>query len=195
MSAVMQQHTFISVDDYLAGEQVSEIKHEYIDGQLYAMSGASARHGLITSALTYALLPAARAKGCKVFVADMKVRLDIHGKQVFYYPDLLLSCDSEDDATFYRTRPCLLVEILSETTERIDRREKFLAYQTLPSLLEYVLIAQDMQRVEVYRRQHDWRAEVFTEGAFHLDCLNYDLSLNEIYADVDFPPPVYTPRW
>jgi len=195
LSALLKNADLISVEDYFAGEQLSDIRHEYIDGQVYAMGGASARHGLIASALTYALLPSTRRKGCKLFASDMKVHLDFNGKQVFYYPDLLLSCDPDDRETYFRTRPCLIIEILSESTERIDRREKFLAYQTLPSLLEYVLIAQDMPRVEIYRQMQAWQAEIITEGAFHLDCLALNLSMDDVYADVDFPPPVYTPRW
>jgi Uma2 family endonuclease len=70
-----------------------------------------------------------------------------------------------------------------------------LAYQTLPSLLEYVLIAQDMPRVEIYRQTQAWQAEIITESTFHLDCLGLDLGMDDVYADVDFPPPVYTPRW
>ncbi len=195
MSALLKQPDFISVDEYLSGEQLSEIRHEYIDGQVYAMSGASARHGLILNALAFALTPHGRKKNCQLFTSDMKIRLDFNGKQVFYYPDLLLSCDPDDREDYYRTRPCLIIEILSETTERIDRREKFLAYQTLPSLLEYVLVAQDMPRVEIYRQRRDWQAEIVTEGAFHLDCIDLNLNVDEVYADVDFPPPVYTPRW
>jgi Uma2 family endonuclease len=84
-------------------------------------------------------------------MADMKVYLKIAGEDVFYYPDLLVSCDPEDNEKYYRTRPCLIVEVLSPTTERIDRREKFMAYTSLPSLQEYILIAQDRQAV-IYMR-------------------------------------------
>lgn len=175
----------IDIEQYLAGEQHSEIRHEYIDGQVYAMGGASDRHGLITNALAFALTPAARQRRCQLFSADMKLRLNIADKTVFYSPDLLLSCDPTDRDAYFRSRPCLIVEVLSETTERIDRREKLLAYQTLPSLREYLLVAQDSRRVEVYRRSLDWFPEYFVAGSVRLDCLDIDLELDAIYADVD----------
>jgi len=175
----------IDIEEYLTGEQLSEIRHEYIDGQVYAMGGASDRHGLIANALAFALTPAARRRRCQLFSADMKLRLSIADKTVFYYPDLLLSCDPSDRDAYFRCRPCLIVEILSESTERIDRREKLLAYQTLPSLREYLLVAQDCRRVEVYRRSLDWLPEYFDTGALRLDCLDCELELDAIYADVD----------
>jgi Uma2 family endonuclease len=186
----------ISVDEYLAGEQVSEIRHEFIDGQVYAMGGASRAHGLIVNALAFALTPAARKKGCQLFTSDMKVRLDFSGKQVFYYPDVVLSCHPDDRQAYYSTRPCLIIEVLSDSTERVDRREKMLAYQTLPSLLEYVLVAQDTPRVEVYRRAQDWQGEYYTSGEFRLDCLELSVAVQDVYVDVAFPPPMPPePRW
>lgn len=175
----------LSVEEYLEGERYSEIRHEYIDGQVYAMGGASRRHALIVNALAFALTPAARRQRCQLFTSDMKVRLSIADKTVFYYPDLLLSCDPTDREPYFCSRPCLIVEVLSETTERIDRREKLLAYQTLPSLQEYLLVAQDARQVELYRRARDWQPEYFVEGAMRLDCLDFDLKVDDIYADVE----------
>lgn len=185
MPPLAATHEFISVEEYLAGEQHSEIRHEYIDGQVYAMGGASRRHGLIVNALAFALTPAARQRHCQLFSSDMKVRLSIADKTIFYYPDLLLACDPADSDSYSSSRPCLIVEVLSETTERIDRREKLLAYQTLPSLREYLLVAQDVRRVEIYRRALDWQPEYFVAGALHLDCLDIDLKVDDIYADVE----------
>ena len=98
----------LSVLDYLAGEDGAEIRHEYIDGQLYAMTGASDRHGLITGNILAALRPLIRGTPCQLFANDMKVRLNISRQDIFYYPDLLLSCDPTDRETYYRSRPCLL---------------------------------------------------------------------------------------
>ena len=126
-------NTFVSVEDYLAGELHSEIRHEYVDGQVYAMGGASDSHGLIVNALAFALTPAARKKHCQLFTSDMKLRLNIADKTVFYYPDLLLSCAPDDRQPYFRSRPCLIVEVLSDSTERIDRREKLAG---LPDLAE-----------------------------------------------------------
>ncbi|MHB1531617.1 Uma2 family endonuclease [Acidithiobacillus sp.] len=118
----------------------------------------------------------------------MKVRLQVAGEDIFYYPDLVLSCDSEDRERYWRSRPCLLVEVLSEASERIDRREKFLAYTTLPSLQEYLLIAQDRQEVTIYRRRADWHGEVLRQGELRLDYLGeLSLPLAVIYEEVVFP--------
>lgn len=176
--------TFISVEEYIDGELHSEIRHEYIDGQVYAMGGASRVHGLIVNALAFALTPAARHKHCQLFTSDMKVRLKIADKEVFYYPDLLLSCDPTDREPYFSSQPCLIVEVLSESTERVDRREKLLAYQTLPSLREYVLVAQDVRRVEIYRRARDWQVEYVESGEIRLDCLDAVVALDAVYADV-----------
>lgn len=175
---------FISVTDYLAAEPFSEIRHEYIDGQVYAMGGASRIHGLIVTALSLLIGQRAREKRCQLFIADMKVRLNISGKDIFYYPDLLLSCDPEDRADFFSQTPCLIIEVLSESTERIDRREKMLAYQTLSSLQEYVLVAQDDRQVEIYRRRNEWQPEIINEGVFRFDCLDLSVSVDDVYEDV-----------
>ncbi len=150
------------------------------------MAGANRVHGLIVNALAFALTPAARRQRCQLFTSDMKVRLNIAGQTVFYYPDLTLSCDSTDREAYFCSRPCLIVEVLSESTERVDRREKFFAYQTLPSLQEYVLVAQAARRVEIYRRAHNWQTEYAESGAIHLDCLDMSVALDAIYADVEW---------
>jgi len=175
----------LSVEEYIDGELHSEIRHEYVDGQVYAMGGASRSHGLIVNALAFALTPAARSKRCQLFISDMKVRLNIADQSVFYYPDLLLSCDPADREPYFCSRPCLIVEVLSESTERIDRREKLLAYQTLPSVQEYILVAQDVRRVEIYRRANNWQAEYTDSGEIRLDCLDASVTLDAIYTDLE----------
>lgn len=184
MSSTASPRRFLSIEDYLAGEQRGETRHEYIDGKVYAMTGASDRHGLIVNAIAYALTPAARRKGCQLFTSDMKVRLEINGRTHFYYPDLLLSCDPADRETYYRQSPCMLIEVLSASTERIDRREKLLAYLTLPSLQTYLLVEQHTQGVELYRRSNGWQVEDITQGDIPLECLDIALPIADIYADV-----------
>lgn len=180
----------ISVDDYLLGEQQTDIKHEYLDGQVVAMGGASDRHGLLTVSLTSLLLPHARRKGCQLFVADMKLRLDHDGASYFYYPDLLLSCDPADrESPLYRRTPCLLVEVLSPSTERIDTREKLLAYRLLPSLREYLLLRQDVLQADLYQRGDDgrWRHHRFSAPGdrLPLTCLPEARAvLCDVYADL-----------
>ena len=176
----------LTVEEYLAGEQDGEVRHEYVAGHVYAMTGASARHALIVGAFFAAMLPRARERGCHLFTKDMKVHIRSGGEAFFYYPDLLLSCDPDDRADYYRERPCLVVEVLSEATARIDRREKLYAYTTIPSLRDYLLVAQDHRQVDHYRREgDDWRHEVHTEGVVHLDCLDLDVTLDAIYVDAE----------
>ncbi len=177
----------LNVNDYLAGERDGELRHEYIAGNVYAMAGASRRHALIVTALTLLLGPEARKHDCQLFSNDMKVRIQQAGEESYYYPDLLLSCDPEDRETYFSTRPCLIIEVLSENTERIDRREKLYAYTGgLPSLQEYLLIAQDHRQLDLYRRTTDgWQHKSYGEGSIHLQCLDMDLFLDDIYYDAE----------
>ena len=168
----------LGVEAYLASEQRTEVKHEYLDGQIVAMGGASRAHGL----------PHARRKGCQLFTADMKVRIDHDSGSWFYYPDLVLACDPTDREPMYVRRPCLLVEVLSPSTEHIDTREKLLAYRLLPSLREYLLLRQDALRAELYRRGDDgrWQYSAFTApgDVLPLRSLDARVSVAEVYADV-----------
>ena len=179
----------VRVEDYLRNEQLTEIKHEYLGGQIVAMGGASDRHGLMALSLASALLPHARRKGCQVFTADMKVRIDHDGESHFYYPDVLLGCDPADrESAFYRRSPCLIAEVLSPSTERIDTREKLLAYRLLPSLREYLLLRQDRLQADLYQRGGDgrWAHQCLLkpDDVLALDCIDASITLREVYADV-----------
>lgn len=185
MSNALARPAPIRVEDYLEGETRTEIKHEYLDGEVVAMGGASAKHGLVAGAFYGALLPHARRKGCQLFIADMKVRVEHAGQTYFYYPDIVLACAPDDRETYYRRSPCLLVEVLSPSTERIDRREKLFAYETIPALREYVLVDPDKRCVEIYRFGDPVRCETCTVGAFRLDCLDAEITLDEVYADAE----------
>jgi len=154
---------FLSVEDYLAGEEQSELRHEYIDGQVYAMTGASVRHNLIASNLLVALRSQSRRSTCQVFMSDVKLRLAIAGKDIFYYPDLMVCCDPADRAAYYRSKPCLIVEILSDSTARVDRQEKLFAYIQIESLQAYLILSQEALYATLHRREDDWRGEIFTD--------------------------------
>ena len=189
MTSQTQPQAPISIEDYLDGEQATEVKHEYLAGQIVAMGEASDRHGLIAGALHAALLPAARRKACQLFIADMKVRVDHEGESYFYYPDLLLSCQPDDkESAYYRRHPCLLVEVLSPSTERIDTREKLFAYRLLPSLREYLLLRQDRGQADLYQWSDEgrWQHHVLgqPDDALALRCLDAAVSLRDVYADV-----------
>ena len=189
MTSQTQPQAPISIEDYLEGEQHTDTKHEYLAGQIVAMGGASDKHGLIAGSLYAALLPAARRKGCQLFIADMKVRVNHDSDSYFYYPDLLLSCQPDDrESAYYRRHPCLLVEVLSPSTERIDSREKLLAYRLLPSLREYLLLRQDRVQADLYQRGDEgrWEHHTFTQpdDVLALRCLDAAVSLRDVYADV-----------
>jgi Uma2 family endonuclease len=180
----------LSEEDYLRGELTGETRHEYVGGETYAMVGASDRHGLIAGNLFAALRPHVRGTDCQLFMADMKLRVEAAGETAFYYPDILLSCDPEDRETYFRSRPCLIVEVLSEGTQRIDRREKLFAYTSVPSLKEYLLLSQDRVEAEIHRRENrGWKTLRFTEGAVPFECLGIGIGLDAIYEDVPLPGP------
>lgn len=184
MTTTHPQPHFISVEDYLQGELHGDVRHEYVGGEIYAMGGASDRHNLIALNLATALRPHVRGTPCQLFMVDMKAHLKVAGEDTFYYPDLMLACDPEDRATYYRTKPCLIVEVLSKTTERIDRHEKLLAYTRIESLQEYLLLSQDHMEAEIHRRQDDWHTHRFTTGNVAFTCLDLEIPLTTIYEDV-----------
>lgn len=185
MSIAAKYSEPINITEYLDGEARSEIKHEYLAGEVVAMGGGSAAHGLVVTALGLAIGPLARRKRCQLFIADMKLRVDHANQTYFYYPDLLLACDPQDREPFYRRKPCLLVEVLSPSTERIDRREKLFAYQSIPSLREYLLVDPERRHVEIYRFGDPVRHETRTGGSFRLDCLDAEIAVGDIYLDVE----------
>lgn len=179
-----EQH--ITVEEYLDGEKESEVRHEYIGGLVYAMSGGSEAHNTICLNLASAIRQHLRGNPCKVFMADMKLRLNIAEDAVFYYPDLLVTCDPSDNEPYFKTKPVVLVEVLSPSTERLDRREKFLSYIALPTLKEYVMIDQARQAVTRFRQENGWKPEHLAEGdALSLPSISFEQSLAGIYEDVD----------
>lgn len=188
MTTIPHLQDVYSVDQYLAFEAQAEGKHEYLAGQVIAMGGASRAHGLLATALSSLLLPSARNKDCQLFTADMKVRIDHEGDSWFYYPDLVLSCNKQDRHQLFTTAPCLLVEVLSPSTETIDSREKLLAYRLLPSLRDYLMLRQDRLQADLYQRSGDgrWQHLRFTQASdtLPLQCLDVQPSLADIYYDI-----------
>lgn len=182
----LEKPQFISVEEYLEGEPLSEVRHEYIAGVVYAMAGTSIDHNLIASNVLLALRNHLAGKRCRVFMSDVKVRLEIGQDDVFYYPDVMVGCDPRDTEKFYLRHPKLIVEVLSESTERTDRREKLLSYMRIESLEAYVLVAQDRSEVTVFQRGRNWPAEVFKgrEQSIHLASIDFTLPLSAIYEGI-----------
>src|SRR3954464_8722789 len=121
----VESHDSIGVEDYLEGEKVSEVRHEYIGGVVYAMAGASDEHNAIALTLASRLRAHLHGKTCRAFINDMKVRLEVAQDDIFYYPDVMVACDPRDTDRYFKRFPKVVIEVLSEATERADRREKF----------------------------------------------------------------------
>ena len=187
MTAV-EKPQLLNVAEYLEGEQHSEVRHEYIGGLVYPMAGASDEHNTISLNLASAILVHLRGKSCRVFMADSKVRLQTDADDIFYYPDLMVACDPRDTNRFFKKYPCVQVEVLSESTERIDRREKFLSYTQTETLEEYILVAQDKMEVTLYRRANQWHPEILKTATQSLPLASIDFSipLASIYEGVNF---------
>lgn len=182
--------TMLSVEDYLATEERSEVKHEYLGGVVYAMAGASEAHNIIASNLIGMLHRRLRGKGCQVFGSDMKVRLNpLDNDTYFYYPDAMIACDPADAGHGWRERPAVLFEIISEETRRVDEREKRVVYLQLPSLQNYVRIEQNQSQVTVESRSESgWRAEKLPalDATVTLPTLRLELPLAELYERLTF---------
>lgn len=179
----------ISVAEYIEGENLSEIRHEYIYGEVYAMAGASDRHNIINGNIFGNMWSHLRNARCQAFSENMKLHAN---EQTFYYPDVMVDCDDVPPSAFYREKPVLLVEVLSLSTERIDRNEKLTVYKTIPTLHEYLIVSQAKVSVEVHRKLEngEWQAEIYDEinDEIRLDSIDFNLSLSEIYRRVDLTP-------
>jgi Uma2 family endonuclease len=183
MAAPAEKLNYITVEDYLAGEEISEIKHEYVDGQVYAMAGAKINHNRIATNVSAHLWNHLRGKPCEPLSADMLVKT--LGKR-FRYPDVVVVCD-DDTSTDERVResPVLIVEVLSKSTRKKDKGEKRMEYLAIPSLQEYVLIEQDFAEVEVQRRSAGWQSSYYFLGdEVLLESVNATLSVEAIYERV-----------
>ena len=145
----------MSVEQYLAFETECQMRHEYVDGQIFAMSGASARHNAISMSLASALYVHLRGSSCRATASDMKVRIE--AANCFYYPDVMVSCEQLEGSSVYDPSPCFIAEVLSPSTSQIDRREKLLSYKQVPNLKEYLIVHQDDQHAQLYRRGADGR--------------------------------------
>lgn len=185
-ASVPQSHHDYSFADYLALERDSEIKHEFDSGEILAMSGGTARHSALAVKIT-AALETTRAAGCTVFQSDMRVRVAATGRAM--YPDGSMVCgpieyDPEDAASTTITNPVLIVEVLAVTTEKGDRGNKWMHYQRIPSLQEYVLVSQE-PRIEIFRRTPSGTWEYFEvrEGNVRLGT-GPALDLSVLYADL-----------
>lgn len=183
------QDTYFTPEEYLQMEENSPIKHEYIDGYIYAMAGALDPHVTIAGNLFALLRNHVRGSGCRVYITDMKARIESLNR--FYYPDVMVTCDHRDQETpGYKRFPCLIVEVLSNSTEAFDRGDKFIDYQNIETLQEYVLINSKRQRIECFRRNQEglWVLQFYTaeQNLFRLNSIDFEGTITAIYEDVTF---------
>jgi Uma2 family endonuclease len=159
--STLKRNVNLTPEEYIEAEQYGPIRHELVGGRLYAMVGASRAHNLIAGNLHAALHAHLAGKNCQVFISDMKVRVG----EDFYYPDVVVECDASDPDPYYCREPRLIVEVLFASTEKWDMITKRVAYQSLSSLQEYVVVAQDRREMQVYRRAGDtWDVETYAQG-------------------------------
>jgi Uma2 family endonuclease len=191
------QHPLMTPAEYLAWEAEQPLKHEYINGVVYSITGGTLPHNDIAVNLTSALRAALRGTGCKVQMADAKVRVSEAGP--YFYPDLVVSCDERDRrATDAISYPKLIVEVLSPSTAGFDRGDKFKFYRNNPTLEEYVLIDAEKVGVDCYRKTSagKWELTAYPEDAADVEnpilellSLDFQCPLALVYEEVEFPKP------
>lgn len=179
--------TRMEYGEYLALEERSGIKHEYLRGEVLAMAGGTPEHAALASAMTVALGTALRGRPCRLFSSDLRIR--VAETDLTTYADVAVVCGRLEVAPDDRnaaTNPVVIVEVLSDSTEAYDRGAKFAHYRHLPSLREYVLVAQDARRVEVYRRNESGRFELYEFAGgqtFELASIGVSVGVDELYAN------------
>ncbi|NJM17897.1 MAG: Uma2 family endonuclease [Richelia sp. RM2_1_2] len=175
-----------SIDEYLQFDLESIVRHEYIAGQVYPVLKDSHNLKVIAENLFARLRTQLYGSDCQVFTSDMKIRIE--PINAFYYPEVSVVRDSEDKELYFKTRPCLIAEVISPITERIDRNEKLFNYRQLPSLQEYILIHQSEMKVELYRKfyQNNWFMQTLTQdNILQLQSVDVEITMAEIYEDVE----------
>ena len=190
-------------EEYLAFERAAEERHEYLDGVIYAMAGESPAHGAITVNLTRIVSTKLLGTSCQAFTKDTKVRSGplpksrLNTKGLYSYPDLVVVCGKMQHLDEYRDvllNPSVIIEVLSDSTEKFDRKQKFLRYQKyLPMLTDYVLVSQEQPLIEIFHRDspeaESWRYFFVSDLAdtIRIPAIDCDLKLVEVYDRVTFP--------
>ena len=173
----------LTVDEYLAFEKSSAVRHEFIGGLIFGMTGDSRRHGDLAYNLERAARDHLRGGPCRVSSRTIRVRIE--RLDIFYYPDVVVTCDAADQDRYEIKSPALIIEVLSRTTEGVDRREKRFNYTQIPSLQEYVLVSQDARRIEILRREAEWLPEVVEDpGVVEFRSIGLTLPIAAIYEDI-----------
>lgn len=180
--ALKYAQQFITEQEYLQGEMIAECRHEFIDGQVFAIAGTSRNHSLLVSNCVQMLANHLQTSPCMTFSSEIKVKTE----SCFFYPDVMVVCEDDQGHDYYTEKPSIIIEVLSKTTRRLDKTVKLAAYKTLTSLQEYVLIEQDHVEVEVFRRSQNWFAEHFFLGdSIHFESINFSVNVVDLYHRVN----------
>lgn len=172
--------------EYLASEPDSEIRREYINGRIYAMAGASSNHNILSGNIFGEFRNHLKGSPCVTFMSDIKVPLKVSVGTNYVYPDVLVDCSKIDGKNYFANAPLIIVEVLSKSTRKCDLTTKLLRYINLPSLLEYVLIEQDIVQIQVFRKRTDWKDEFYFLGdSITFESIELTLTVEEIYDRVE----------
>jgi Uma2 family endonuclease len=188
-TALRREDYFVTPEQYLASERLSETKHEYVAGKIYAMAGASVAHERIGMNITRELGNQLRGRRCEVFSSNLRVRIQQPGAaEFYYYPDAIVDCSALPNGAIYAEEPAVIFEVISPESERIDSGEKLGYYRTLPSLRVYVLINQFNPAITIYRRTgEEWQTEFLgrLDAVLELPEIECQLPLSAVYERVD----------
>ena len=177
----MKNTDLISVEDYLKGELISEVKHELIDGHVHAMAGASGNHDRISGNVYSEFRSHLKNSPCEPFGSDMKVKVNSN----FFYPDVIIDCNFDNSEPYFIETPIIIVEVLSKSTRKTDETTKLMSYINIPSLKEYVLIEQDFVDIQVIRRSEGWlQKHYFLGDEITFESIDLTLSVEDIYHRV-----------
>jgi Uma2 family endonuclease len=173
----------ITEQEFVDGEQNAQVKHEFIDGQVYAMTGTTDDHNSISGNIYVAMHQQLRGQPCKPFIADVMVKAGTN----MFYPDVMVICEADDaDTSRVKHAPTVIVEVLSRSTRRTDITTKKIAYMNLPSLQEYLLVEQDKCEITVFRRNESWASTYYVIGdKVTLDSIDVTLTVEDIYERVN----------
>ncbi len=183
------EHTHLTPEAYLESESTSEIKHEYIAGDVWAMVGATDKHVSIAGNLFFLLKQALKGRPCTPYISDMKVQVET--ADAYFYPDVLVTCDPRDKTNYLAKQfPSFIAEVLSPSTEAYDRGKKFGYYRQLDSLQSYWLIDTESLSVDCFNKnaQDEWVLHSYTsaEQVIELPSLNMQVALTDLYDEIEF---------
>ncbi len=189
-----KQNSYMTVDDYLRREESGTVRYEFAHGRIFSMTGSSDAHNIISGNLFAKIHAHLEGSGCKAYTNNMKVRIE--AADAFYYPDIMVTCETVDPKSVFKRSPRLIIEVLSPSTNQIDRREKLVAYQQIDSLKEYAIVHQSRKLIELHRREAilEWTLSLIQ--ADDVLCFQsmpngpFEIPLSVIYGGLDFPTRV-----